>query len=206
MFDNIESLTRVLRIIALSLYTVISCVLSVIPNNPVKVGFQILASILYFSYQAVGERIIIRSLRSLTKWNIKNDFRKNREVYFSSVLPSIHEIYVFCEQPANLKKDSDAYFYIRKWIDAARFITGQFVTGNSIDESQVLNSIEYYRNDIMYKNELKKGISLLNNTFNKLIKNKETFFAVMSGFTDSEKDKLYDVCNKMNRDMENATK
>ena len=64
------------------------------------------------------------------------------------------------------------------------------MTGNSIDESQVLNSIEYYRNEIMYKNELKKGISLLNKAFNKLIKNKEAFFAVMSDFTDSEKDKL----------------
>lgn len=28
----------------------------------------------------------------------------------------------------------------------------------------------------------------------------------MSDFTDSEKDKLYDVCNNMNSDMENATK
>ena len=80
------------------------------------------------------------------------------------------------------------------------------MTGNRIDESQVLQSIEYYRNDIMYINELKKGISLLNNAFNKLIKNKEAFFAVMSDFTDSEKDKLYDVCNNMNSDMENATK
>ena len=136
----------------------------------------------------------------------KNDCQKNREVYFSSILPSIHEISVFCEQPANPKKDSYAYFYIRKWIDAAKFITGQFMTGNRIDESQVLQSIEYYRNDIMYINELKKGISLLNNAFNKLIKNKEAFFAVMSDFTDSEKDKLYDVCNNMNSDMENATK
>ena len=76
MLDNIESLTRVLRIIALSLYIVVSCVLYIIPNNPVKVGFQILASILYFSYQAVGERIIIRSLRSLTKWNIKTIVRR----------------------------------------------------------------------------------------------------------------------------------
>ena len=92
MFEKIESLAKVLRIIALSLYTVISCVLSVISNNPVKVGLQVLASVLYFSYQAVGERIIIRNLRSLTKWNIKNDYRKNREVYFSSILPSIHEI------------------------------------------------------------------------------------------------------------------
>jgi len=94
------------------------------------------------------------------------------------------------------------YCYCRRWVNVSRFIVGQLMKGETIDTMYVFETIQTYRNDVIYLHELQntvKEILLCYEKINSIDKLKQVF----PYFQEYEIQRFHNECERLTSALQN---
>lgn len=166
--------------------------LSMQKNSRVAIGIGALLLLAWLIYQFYLEELLVESILFKKGINsVKNSAGENRTIYMTKILPLVKELSEGVSQ--NKKSQFEAYYCWRIWLDAAAFITDQFMDGDEIDSQQVMLQINSYRNSVIYYPELKEGIDILIDVSSRFTRDGTVF--TLPSASDSEKGVLNDQIN-----------
>lgn len=203
---NAEKLRNIFDVLGTSIYTLAVLLFSSIDETIISVCLQVLAIILMFAYQHWIVKIIVRKMVLHGKGNVKRERHENKEIFISTIIPSLKDIHEINTGGTAIEKQSEfeKYQYFANWFTASKFITRQFLNEVKFDTTQVSKYEYSYRYDVVYSYEVKVCMRELCKGYQKNLNSDKCIKILLPACNSEEIKTISKECHTMYTSMKTA--